>query len=172
MTLIYPSKCLCCHPPRENDRYVVTVRFPGSTKGYSYFSPRSFEPDDTLVVIVMGERKRVQVTSVRTSDPGDRLKTIYGTFKIRSDMPDTPRTPATTTENAMNIKITNKTYVNGTDIKELNDGEILQMLRDADKQIATLSELTPVPKRFQKKIDELKAGKEALLNLLDEVDAE
>ena len=161
---------------------VVTVGFAGTTKGYDYFASHEYgftiEPGSRAQVIVRGAQENVAIRSVRASTACDRLKRVALIQRTRADKEpkqtftkyvhvSTPQEPKT-----MNIKITNKAFVNGHDIKDFTDEAILTLLHGVDEEIATLSKLDPIPKRFQKKIDEIKAGKQALLDLLDRVDGE
>ncbi|HRP74554.1 MAG TPA: hypothetical protein PKZ27_03105 [Rhodocyclaceae bacterium] len=159
---------------------VVTVGFAGTTKGYDYFVSHKYgftiEPGSRAQVIVRGAQENVAIRSVRASTACDRLKRVALIQRTRADKEpeqtftnyvhvSTPQEPKT-----MFIKITNQTLINGRELKHYSDHELLDLLRNTDTEIATLSQLDPIPKRFQKKIDELKASKAELLELLDSVE--
>lgn len=163
---------------------VVTVEFTPGGKGYSYFATHpgdglTIKPGVSATVFVSGEQKSVKVTSVRASTDNDWLKRV---FKIahRPAFKRTPgecqervyyNAPPTTQEpDTMNIKITNKTFVNGTDVKDLSDDQIVVLLRGVQFQIDTLNSVKPLPLRFAKKIQELEDGRRDLIALLDGIE--
>lgn len=82
------------------------------------------------------------------------------TFTI--DLIDSPKENST-----MNIEITNATFINGTDVKNYTDSQLMGMMQQLDKDIAQLKAMEPLPKRFAKRLEKLEASKQALFELLD-----
>lgn len=82
------------------------------------------------------------------------------TFTI--DLIDSPKENST-----MNIEITNVTFINGTDVKNYTDSQLMDMMQKLDKDIAQLKAMEPLPKRFAKRLEKLEASKKALFDLLD-----
>lgn len=174
----YATTTTCGQCPYERG-VVITVHFQGSRKGYEYFwfnSPNAapIEPGDKFIVVALEEKKEVTVHCVRPAAKLDRLKCAYKRLGYRSK-PTTEfvrYNAPTTTETTTMIKITNQTFINGREFKDYNDQELIRLMRETQKEIDTLSELQPIPKRFQKKIEELEAGRQQLVELLDKVDEE
>lgn len=151
---------------------VVTVQFQGTLKGYEYFANsgiKGIEPGDIMTVFVHQQKKQVIVRYVRASNEYDRLKRVVCRERRANGIAEPTNTTKTETT-AMSIKITNQTLVNGRELSEYSDGELLRLLRETRKQIDELKELDPIPKKFQKKIDELEQGRNALIALLDKDD--
>lgn len=67
----------------------------------------------------------------------------------------------------MNIEITNATFINGTNVKDFTDSQLMGMMQQLDKDIAQLKAMEPLPKRFAKRLEKLEASKQALFELLD-----
>lgn len=67
----------------------------------------------------------------------------------------------------MNIEITNATFINGTNVKDYTDSQLMGMMQQLDKDIAQLKAMEPLPKRFAKRLEKLEASKKALFELLD-----
>lgn len=67
----------------------------------------------------------------------------------------------------MNIEITNATFINGTNVKDYTDSQLMGMMQQLDKDIAQLKAMEPLPKRFAKRLEKLEASKQALFELLD-----
>ena len=79
----------------------------------------------------------------------------------------TARTNKPTENTTMNIEITNATFINGTNVKDLTDSQLMGMMQQLDKDIAQLKAMEPLPKRFAKRLEKLEASKKALFELLD-----
>jgi len=67
----------------------------------------------------------------------------------------------------MNIEITNATFINGTNVKDFTDSQLMGMMQQLDKDIAQLKAMEPLPKRFAKRLEKLETSKQALFELLD-----
>lgn len=67
----------------------------------------------------------------------------------------------------MNIEITNAAFINGTNVKDYTDSQLMGMMQQLDKDIAQLEAMEPLPKRFAKRLEKLEASKQALFELLD-----
>lgn len=78
------------------------------------------------------------------------------------DLIDKPKENST-----MNIEITNATFINGTNVKDYTDSQLMGMMQQLDKDIAQLKAMEPLPKRFAKRLEKLEASKQALFELLD-----
>lgn len=70
----------------------------------------------------------------------------------------------------MNVDITNVTFINGTDVKNYTDSQLMGMMQQLDKDIAQLKTMEPLPKRFAKRLEKLEASKKALFELLDSLE--
>lgn len=70
--------------------------------------------------------------------------------------------------NAMNSpKIETITFVNGTDVNNMSDDQLIALVKDIDKNIAVLKELGELPKRLAKRMETLEADRKKLFELLD-----
>lgn len=69
--------------------------------------------------------------------------------------------------NTMNIEITNATFINGINVKDYTDSQLMGMMQQLDKDIAQLKAMEPLPKRFAKRLEKLETSKKALFELLD-----
>jgi len=76
-------------------------------------------------------------------------------------------TPTPIKEQAMTIKITNLTLVNGQDISKLSDDEIFDLIAATEKEIDKLEAIGTKPAKLVKKIDELKTAVRQLADLCD-----
>lgn len=65
------------------------------------------------------------------------------------------------------IKITTKTLVNGTDVKELDDSTIYNLIADQEAEIKRLEAIENKPKKLVAEIGERRAGIKALVDYLD-----
>lgn len=79
----------------------------------------------------------------------------------------TAHTNKPTENTTMNIEITNATFINGTNVKDYTDSQLMGMMQQLDKDIAQLKAMEPLPKRFAKRLEKLEASKKALFELLD-----
>ncbi len=68
-------------------------------------------------------------------------------------------------------KIETITFVNGNNVNNMSDDQLITLLRDIDANIATLKELGELPKRLAKRLEQLEADRKALFDLLDRDDA-
>lgn len=86
-----------------------------------------------------------------------------------SNIPRFNFTPNTQQEtNAMNSpKIETITFVNGTDVNNMSDDQLIALVKDIDKNIAVLKELGELPKRLAKRMETLEADRKKLFELLD-----
>lgn len=71
-------------------------------------------------------------------------------------------------EEVMELVIERKVFVNGRDLASMDNDYILALLQGAQDEIAKLSKLDPIPKRFQAEIDKLMAARKELIAILDE----
>ena len=80
---------------------------------------------------------------------------------------DVNRVEPTKENSTMNIEITNATFINGTNVKDYTDSQLMGMMQQLDKDIAQLKTMEPLPKRFAKRLEKLETSKQALFELLD-----
>lgn len=135
-------------------------------KQYSYFTGVQRTPvevGDMFIVDVSGVLKRVTVQFVRQPQPDDRLKRVV-TRAMRVHR-STKKEPE-----AMSIKITNRTLVNGQDISNYTDEQLFGLIRNAEGEIKTLNAIENKPQRLVRRIQELHDGVASLVKLLDERD--
>lgn len=79
-----------------------------------------------------------------------------------------PEEPQMATEAPAMIRIEHKTFVNGTDVTTLSTEAIVCIIYESEQQIDRLNALRTKPKRVLSKIDELQAGINKLVELVDE----
>lgn len=65
------------------------------------------------------------------------------------------------------IDITTKTLVNGTDIKDMADSQVYDLIASQEAAIADLEKINAKPKKLVAEIDKRKAGIAALVAYLD-----
>lgn len=67
----------------------------------------------------------------------------------------------------MTIKIENKLFYNGVDIKSYTDDQLFSEIAKAEAEVERLEKIATKPKKLQAKIDELKEGIKALADAID-----
>lgn len=70
-------------------------------------------------------------------------------------------------DTTMTIKIENKLFYNGVDIKMYSDDQLFSEIAKAEAEVERLEKIATKPKKLQAKIDELKEGIKALADAID-----
>jgi hypothetical protein len=66
-----------------------------------------------------------------------------------------------------NIKIETRTFVNGTDVRNYSDAQLIALIEQAEAEIKRLSSVVTTSSKISARIEELRAGALALARLLD-----
>lgn len=70
------------------------------------------------------------------------------------------------------IDIKTITYVNNTNIRDLSNDAVMNLIANANERIAQLENTNPRPTRINKEIEKLRGGVQQLVKLLDDIDAD
>lgn len=95
--------------------------------------------------------------------------TRVDTLSEQPASPATEKNQEPQKENPMDeiIKVEQKTFVNGQDIANLENGVVVNLISQGAKAIAELKKLEPMPKCVAKEIEKREAGLKALVEALD-----